>query len=69
MIYYVLNFFNGSFKCTSDHLGESLVDFINVKDSSVTQFLSNIWIKLNFQAYEAVNDGEYTKVVTSPMRN
>lgn len=66
MIYYVLNFFNDSFKCTSDHLGESLVDFINVKDSSVTQFLSNIWIKLNFQAYEAVNDGEYTKVVTSP---
>ena len=35
----MLNFFNGSFKCTSDHLGESLVDFVNVRDSSVTQFL------------------------------
>lgn len=52
-----------------DHLGVSWVDFINVRDSSVAKILRDTWAKLNFWTYEAVNNGEYTKVLTSPMGN
>lgn len=65
----MLIFFDGSSRCITDHLGVSLVDFINVRDSSVAKILLDTWAKLNFWTYEAVNNGEYTKVLTSPMGN
>lgn len=65
----MLIFFDDSSRCITDHLGVSLVDFINVRDSSVAKILLDTWAKLNFWTYEAVNNGEYTKVLTSPMGN
>lgn len=48
------------------HIGVSLVDFINVRDSSTALFLLDTWTNFNFWTHKAVNNGDCTKVITSP---